>query len=90
MTDEYEVALVTAVTADASQLYKGDVAVNYAKAFIAIDAMIANQLYADAIGTADAMVGWLEQAAEALDDEEIAEMAEVMSDYENVLSQIYG
>lgn len=89
MTDEYEVALITAVTADASQLYKGDVVVSYAKSFIAIDAMIGAQQYADAIGTANAMVTWLEQAAVTLEDEEITEMAEVMSDYETVLNLLY-
>jgi Ca-activated chloride channel family protein len=90
MTDEYEVALVTAVNADASQLYKGDVVVNYAKAFIAIDAMLDAGQYVAAIGTANAMVGWLEQAAEVLDDAEIGEMAGVMSDYEAVLEQLQG
>ncbi|PRQ03636.1 von Willebrand factor [Enhygromyxa salina] len=90
MSDEYVVTLGEVVNADASQLYKGDVVVNFAKAFIAISAMIDAQQYEDAIGTANAMSAWLQEAAEALDDAEVVEMVEIMSDYEAVLQGQFG
>ena len=88
--DELEVALGDLVEADATQLYKGDVVVGYAKAFIVIDALIGLGQTADAIGTAQAMVEWLDLAVEALDDEEVVEMRDVMSDYVLVLTSTYG
>jgi uncharacterized protein YegL len=84
--DELEVPLGVLVEADASQLYKGDVVVAYAKAFIVIDALIGQELDADAIDTAKAMVDWLDLAAQTLGDDEIAEMRDVMSDYVGVLT----
>ncbi|PRQ08080.1 hypothetical protein [Enhygromyxa salina] len=89
-SDEYVVTLGDLVNADASQLYKGDVVVNFAKAFIAISAMVDAKQYDDAIGTADAMVGWLQQAAQDLGDAEIADMVSVMSDYAALLTQRFG
>ena len=64
--------------------------VGYAKAFIVIDALIGLGQTADAIGTAQAMVEWLDLAVEALDDEEVVEMRDVMSDYVLVLTSTYG
>ena len=89
-SDELTVKLGALVEADASQLYKGDVVVNYAKAFIAISAMIDADQHEDAIGTAAAMVEWLELAEQNLGDTEIGEMAEIMSDYHGVLVLNFG
>jgi hypothetical protein len=75
------------VSSDASQLYKGDVVVGYAKAFIVIGSMIQNDVGAETPVVAADMVDWLEQAAEALDDPEIEEMAQVMDAYRVTLEQ---
>jgi Ca-activated chloride channel family protein len=89
-SDEHTVKLGGVVEADATQLYKADVIVNYAKAFIAIDAMIDSQSYVQAIATASDMVGWLQLAASTLGDAEIEEMVEVMSAYHALLVQRFG
>ena len=89
-SDEYTVSLGEVTQADATQLYKGDVVVSYAKAFIAIDAMISAQQYEDAIGTALAMVEWLEAAADTLADAEVTQMADLMADYAEVLADDYS
>ena len=89
-SDEHTVKLGAVVESDASQLYKADVIVNYAKAFIAIDAMIDAQNYAQAIMTASDMVDWLQLAANTLGDAEIGEMVDVMDAYRLVLEQQFG
>jgi hypothetical protein len=89
-SDEHTVKLGTVVEADASQLYKADVIVNYAKAFIAIDAMLDAQNSTQAITTAADMVEWLKLAADTLGDPEIDEMVEVMDAYRLVLEQQFG
>ncbi|MFV8755802.1 vWA domain-containing protein [Nannocystaceae bacterium ST9] len=89
-SDELEVSLGDLVAADATQLHKGDVVVGYAKTFIVIDSLIEQGQTADAIGTAQAMVDWLDQAAQTLADDEVAEMRDVMADYVGVLTILYG
>jgi Ca-activated chloride channel family protein len=90
MSDELTLPIGELVKADADQLYKGDVVVSYAKAFIVISDMVSNDQGGDAIPIAEDMVDWLNQAADALDDEEITEMADVMADYAAVLQQKFG
>ena len=89
-SDEYTISLGKVTQADATQLRKGDVVVNYAKAFIAISAMLDNEQYEDAIGTAVAMTEWLDAAANDLGDNEISEMATLMGDYADLLQNNYG
>ena len=64
--------------------------VNYAKAFIAISAMIDGNFHDDAIATAAAMIDWPEQAANELGDDEIDEMVAVMTTYHQTLGSMYG
>jgi hypothetical protein len=89
-SDELTLPLQMLVTADADQLYKADVIVNYAKAFIALDAMLSATNYAQAVQTADEMSAWLALASAKLDDPEVAEMAGIMADYAAWLTQTYG
>ncbi|MCA9698814.1 MAG: VWA domain-containing protein, partial [Myxococcales bacterium] len=90
MSDEIEIPLGELVEADATALYKGDVVVSYAKAFIVIDSLLDLNDSAQAISTAEDMVGWLKQASVALDDPEVEEMAQVMDDYRAVLVNQFG
>lgn len=64
--------------------------VGYAKAFIVISDMIDNNQGAASIEVAKAMVDWLEDAGAALEDDEIAEMAQIMDSYATVLSDTFG
>jgi Ca-activated chloride channel family protein len=88
--DEVTIAIGDIVKADASQLHKGDVVVNYAKAFVVISDMVDQNQGAAAIGLAQAMVEWLDQAAQALNDDEIADMAQVMAQYAASLEAQFG
>jgi hypothetical protein len=83
--DERTLTLQQLADANAEQLYKGDVVVAYAKAFIVIAAMIENGEGGDTPAVAEAMTEWLDLAAETLDDPEIGEMADVMAQYAETL-----
>lgn len=79
--DELEMTIGAIVKQDASQLYKGDVVVAYAQAFIVIgshakagDLIAAKQVAVD-------MVAWLQAAVDVLGDPEIEDMRDVMQAY---------
>lgn len=82
---ELELPIGQLVAADATQLYKGDVIVAYAQAFI----VIADRWNAEdpegARKVAHDMVDWLSAAEQGLGDPEVAEMRDVMTAYASVL-----
>lgn len=80
-----EIALANLVEADATQLFKGDVVVAYAKAFVNISGWVAQGDHAAARETARAMAQWLQDAATRLADHEVGEMADTMSRYAEVI-----
>lgn len=86
MTDELEMSIGELVTAEADQLYKGDVIVGYAQALIIIGSLVSVEEFIGAYETAFGMSGWLETAAQYLDDTEIREIAELMQTYTQFLS----
>ncbi|MFO7564237.1 MAG: VWA domain-containing protein [Enhygromyxa sp.] len=74
------------VAADATELYKADVVVNFAKAIIVIDAFMDQGKQAEALGAAQDMQSWLAAAAEQLGDPEVVEMAALMGEYSLVIA----
>lgn len=81
LTSEVEVAIGDVVEADATQLYKADVAVAYAQALIVIGDHWAKGEKDAALKIAGDMVAWLGAAAEKLGDAEVAEMRDLMQQY---------
>jgi hypothetical protein len=69
------------VKQDASQLHKGDVVVAFAQSLIVIGDHYTNAEAAQALAVAQDMVPWLQTAYEALGDDEIAEMRDLMNEY---------
>lgn len=82
---ELEVPIGQLVVADAKQLYKGDVVVAYAQAFIVIGDLWAEAKREEARTVAHDMVQWLTTAEQSLADPEVAEMTQVMTAYASVL-----
>ena len=84
-SNELELPIGDIVKLDASQLYKGDVVVAYAQAFIVIGDLAQGGDQAGAKRVATDMVGWLQAAEDALGDPEVAEMRAVMRTYADAL-----
>ena len=85
---ELELPIGQLVAADASQLYKGDVIVAYAQAFIVIGDRWNAGDHDGARTVAHDMVTWLGTAQAALGDTEVGEMAMIMTAYASVLETL--
>ncbi len=84
-SSEMELAIGDIVRQNADQLYKGDVVVAYAQAFIVIGDLVKAGSQAQAKQVASDMVEWLDTAATRLSDAEVAEMRDVMKAYADQL-----
>ena len=84
--DEITLPLGELVQGDATRLRKADAIVGYAKALIVIGILSSHGEHAQAATVAGQMSQWLAEAATALGDAELAEVAALMSEYETVLS----
>jgi Ca-activated chloride channel family protein len=85
MSETLAVPLGELVVQDASELYKADVVVSFAKALIVIGAQMQQGEHEAAYETAQGMEEWLNKAASTLDDPEVQELALLMHDYVTVL-----
>jgi Mg-chelatase subunit ChlD len=85
MSDTLKVEIGALVKQDATQLYKADVVVGFAKALIVIGYYLQQGEQAKAISIAEGMKAWLAEAAETLADPEVEEMATLMGEYWTVL-----
>ncbi len=83
--DQRTVAIEDLVIEDAHVLQKADVIVGYAKALIVIGALWHNGNEGAAATVAENMAQWLAQSAEALDDPEVDEIAQLMATYADAL-----
>jgi Ca-activated chloride channel family protein len=90
MSDEVSMLLGDLVRADATQLRKADAIVSYAKSLIVIGSLVKEGRGPDAVNVAANMRRWLRDAAVDIDDVEIAEIADLMSEYYGLLRQTYG
>ncbi len=91
MSDEIEMTLGDAVTADATQLRKADVIVTYAKALIVIGYLVKSSEFEGAYETALGLAAWLRIAAEDLgNDAEVLEIANLMEEYRDHLATSYS
>ncbi len=82
---ELELPIGQLVSAEAKQLYKGDVIVAYAQSFIVIGDTWNGGDQEGARKVAHDMVDWLTTAEQALGDAEVAEMTQIMTAYASVL-----
>jgi hypothetical protein len=73
------------IDAPATQLHKADVVVNYAEALIQIADKVQQGDLTTARDYATNMAMWLDDAASALQDLEVQEMAELMTTYSQSL-----
>jgi Ca-activated chloride channel family protein len=78
------------VGSNAARLYKGDVVVGYAEALIVIGDLVHRSRGRDATTVARNMVEWVQQAADALQDEELADIADILDEYGDNLARKYG
>lgn len=85
MSDTLTIPIGALVKHDATELYKADVVVSFAKALIVIGTQVGQGDNAAAIETADAMAAWLSEAAEFLADPEVEDLANTMLQYSTVL-----
>lgn len=84
-SDEVVVGVEDLVLQDAPRLYKADVVVGYAKALVVIDGLVSVSNPADAAAVALGMQAWAQEAATALSDPELQEIADLMGAYAAVL-----
>ncbi len=84
-SDEFSMSIGELVERDATQLYKADVVVSFAKAIIVIGARWQDGQKMEALTIAMNMTTWLEQAADSLQDSEVEELAELMQEYVGVI-----
>ncbi len=85
MSDSLTMKIGALVQSDAAQLRKADAVVGFAKAIIVIDSLLDGGQQAEALATAEAMKSWLADAAQALGDDELLELATLMGDYAVVI-----
>jgi len=90
MSDEVTMELGDLVRADATQLRKADAIVSYAKSLIVIGSLVEEGRGQEAVNVAANMKRWLRKAALDLQDIEIAEIANLMQEYDELLRQQYG
>ena len=83
--DQVTVPIEDVVVDDAQMLYKADVIVGYAKALIVIAQLVDNGEQEQAHQVAASMASWAQLAADTLDDDEVAEIASIMTAYAQVL-----
>jgi Ca-activated chloride channel family protein len=90
MSEAVSMRISTLTTGNAARLYKGDVVVGYAKALIVIGDLVNRGRNEDAIAVARNMVGWVQDAAETLHDDELADIADILDEYGDHLESPFG
>jgi Ca-activated chloride channel family protein len=89
-TSELTVPIGDLVSANATQLHKGDVIVAYAQSFIVIGDRWEQGDHEGAQKIAHDMVDWLQLAVDALEDPEVQEMHDIMAAYSDVVDGLGG
>jgi Mg-chelatase subunit ChlD len=84
-SDELTIGVDHLVLQDAPRLHKADVVVGYAKALVVIDVLAGAGRRGDALAVARGVQAWVQEAATALGDAELQEIADLMGHYAVVL-----
>jgi Mg-chelatase subunit ChlD len=84
-SDELSIGVDELVIEEAPRLYKADVVVGYAKALVVIDLLVGAGQTADAVAVAVGVQAWVQEAATALGDAELQEIADLLGTYVDVL-----